>query len=37
MVEKYKKQITAGLVLLWLTLIGLVTYAINYWVATKGA
>lgn len=37
MAEKYKKQITAVLGLLWFTIVVLVFYAISYWVATKGA
>ena len=37
MVEKYRKQITAGLVLLWFILVVVVSYAMSYWVLTKGA
>jgi len=36
MVEKYKKQITAGIILLWLIIAALSTYAISYWLSIKG-
>ncbi len=36
MIEKYKKSIIAGLVLLWFVILVVGTYALNNWWATKG-